>query len=348
MDPSAETDKLNSKLQNLMKVHAALYMEMVPRALSYGESEGEQAIRAWMRDWGHWRGREMHKGHRSVGYPIDVESAIRHWDNASTHHLGDAWTSMCSFSPLRSVTPIPNIDECFHAQVFREHDFWRWGHVFCDELHQSVVSAYRSGAAVVIPVTLMKKGDESCQFLWVASPSTETEDSEADEDEHLERYRRLWAHSNPAEEAAACMARAQRIGAGLWHFMCAAMETLDGQGSEEACRDALRSASVMRGGWLKELHDDLELPIAPSTFLGEYDQVLSLSEMRSDDRSATAVVASCAMDDVWGELGGRKYGCFYCEESYRAALSSYLPEASLELVTARCRGDDRCEMVVGL
>lgn len=354
MSHASGTETIDAKLASLLKSQAELYACVVGELEGRDEAVVEPLVRRWLRAWASWRGLEMRKGHLAAGYPIDVDSVIRHWDSASTHHLGDEWAETATFSANRSITPIPDLAACGHAEVFREHGLYRWGHVFCDELHQTLVGSYLPGACVVIPVNLMKR-DDRCEFQWVFPGGTEdvaragAELTSALDEADRAKYARLWAAGSADEAARACMARTERNFASLWFHACREVSSALPDEADGLLRRAARNASAARGRRLRALHARLDLPLSPHSFLAHYDQMpapFGGGEGTESKTGAGLTVPECHLCDVWQELGGAGDGAVLCRESYPAALAAYLPGASFELDSCRAEGDGVCRLSV--
>ena len=344
-DRGSDLDYLALKIRNIMRAQAGMYMTMAQEAIHLDERTGEKAIRGWMRAFGHWRGAEMRKGHQAMGYPINMESIGRHWDNPSTFHIVD-WQESGDFKPSDTKVYIPKLSECNHAQFYSDNDFWHYGHIFCEELHQSVAESYHPDAVVVIPI-MLTKGDDRCEFRWMLPPNAGEPERLLEKDD--ETYTDLWRADTPKKNALSSMLRAFRITGGYTFFMVKEMVSLFGEEGKFASRKALRRAGWIRGQMLKDLHFKYNEITSDYEFLNDFDHPLScfgMMEVTKENGKGHAKVVSCPLDDVWNTLEGREFGSIYCEETYRAMLSEYLPKGTFRLVKARSWGDSTCEMYI--
>lgn len=156
-------EELGREAGILMRTHGLLYYAVSKILTENKGFEGGRAVRRWIRVQGNWRGEEMKKAHTALGMPIDVEHIQRFWDNA----LSDFWyRKEGKYTTYDVAMQVP---ACAYADVWKERDWWIWGHVYCDELHQHILETYNPDGVVVIPECLMK-GDCRCDFRWILPP----------------------------------------------------------------------------------------------------------------------------------------------------------------------------------
>jgi len=334
----SDLDYLTQKIRNLMRAQAAMYMTMAQEALKLDERIGEKAVRGWMRALGTWRGIEMRKGHQAMGYPINMESIMRYWDNPSTFHIDD-WQESGDFKPHDTKVCVTSLSQCNHAQFYSDHNFWHFGHIFCEELHQSVASGYHPDAVVVIPI-ILTKGDDRCDFRWMLPP--DATEPEALVEKGDETYTNLWKADTPLNNALSSLTRAARITGVYIYFMVKEVVSHFGDEGKIASRRALRRAGWLRGAMLKRFQEESAESPSAFGFLQDFDHpfsCLSMMELKEENGKKVGRVSFCPLDDVWKNLGGREFGSFYCEETYNAMLAEYLPEATFQLLKARSWGD---------
>lgn len=157
------SEELGREAGILMRTHGLLYYAVSKILTEEKGFEGGRAVRQWIRVQGNWRGEEMKKAHTALGMSIDVEHIQRFWDNA----LSDFWyRKEGKYTTYDVAMQVP---ACAYADVWMERDWWIWGHVYCDELHQHILETYNPDGVVVIPECLMK-GDCQCDFRWILPP----------------------------------------------------------------------------------------------------------------------------------------------------------------------------------
>lgn len=185
-------DELTQKAGLLMRTHALLYYA-VSKVLTEKEGfEGGLAVREWIRVQANWRGEEMKKAHTALGMPTDVEHIQRFWDNA----LSDFWYRKEGKYTTYDVSM--QVPACAYADVWQERDWWMWGHVYCDELHQHILETYNPDGAVVIPKCLMK-GDSQCDFRWILTPDAKRNPEEVKPDYPGQDHKKDYLAETPEE-----------------------------------------------------------------------------------------------------------------------------------------------------
>ena len=71
-------------MDSVLKSQARIYMHLARVATERFGRDGERSVRLGLRAYGLWRGREMQEAHHALGKPVNMETLMRNWDNAST------------------------------------------------------------------------------------------------------------------------------------------------------------------------------------------------------------------------------------------------------------------------
>ncbi|HJE99578.1 MAG TPA: L-2-amino-thiazoline-4-carboxylic acid hydrolase, partial [Sellimonas intestinalis] len=90
------------------------------------------------------------------------------------------------------------VPSCAYADVWQERDWWMWGHVYCDELHQHILEKYNPDGVVVIPECLMK-GDAQCDFRWIMPPFAQLKFDDIKPDYDGQDHRKDYLAQTPEE-----------------------------------------------------------------------------------------------------------------------------------------------------
>ena len=145
-------------IQRLLKVGARMYMCMTRATLDRHGRDGEMPVRLGLRAYGHWRGTEMREAHHALGLDVNMRNLILCWDSASVFIVKDREDTAPDYKPYDTRF---DVHLCPASTAWKEDDFHRWGHVYCDEFHQACASTYHPDGNVVIPENLMKGDDHS-------------------------------------------------------------------------------------------------------------------------------------------------------------------------------------------
>lgn len=217
-------EELTRQAGLLMRTHAVLYYAVSKVMTEKKGFEGGRAVRRWVRIQANWRGEEMKKAHTALGMPVDVEHIQRFWDNA----LSDFWHRKEGKYTTYDVDM--QVPSCAYADVWKERNWWIWGHIYCDELHQHILETYNPDGVVVIPQCLMK-GDSQCDFRWILPPSARLSFEDVKEDYPGQDHRRDYLADTPEEAQKKNIRRGVRI-LGMELFML--KKTLQEAFEEEA------------------------------------------------------------------------------------------------------------------
>lgn len=197
-------EELTVQAGTLMRTHALFYYAVSKILTEEKGFQGQQAVRHWIRIQGNWRGEEMKKAHTALGMPIDVEHIQRFWDNA----LSDFWYRKEGKYTTYDVAM--QVRSCAYADVWQERNWWTWGHVYCDEIHQHILETYNPDGVVVIPECLMK-GDETCNFRWILPPSAQLKFEDVNPDYEGQDHRKDYLADTPEEAQRKNIQRGTRI-----------------------------------------------------------------------------------------------------------------------------------------
>ncbi len=280
----------------------------------------------------------MRLAHQDLGLPINMETLMRNWDSAST--LYGEIENGGTFTPSKVVH---EVNACPASEVWKSNQFWRWGHMFCDEFHQACVSSYHPDGYVVIPENLMK-GDPACKFSWIMPPQAK----EIEFGPVTELGKRLsdnYRASSPHEVAVLALKRTVRILAGRYLTLARELVTEFGDQGEEVLCNGLRSWAHNRGDILQEQHESSSLQQSAATLFNNFDVPYPFFWDASETHTETTYrleVFRCPLSEVWRELDGLDLGYIYCRETYPAILESYGIKKNLALRSCICKGDEKC------
>lgn len=329
---------LVDSIRSLLKTGAAMYMHITEETISKFGFRGERAIRQHLRAYGKWRGREMRMAHQALGLPINMETLMKNWDSAST--LYGEIEAQGIFTPNKVVH---DVSACPASEVWRSAQFWRWGHMYCDEFHQSCVSSYHPDGCVVIPENLMK-GDAACKFSWIMPPQTEDIDL-GPVTELGKRLSENYLAKSPHEAAVKALKRTVRIFAGRYLTLFQEITaTLGGQG-KEALSNGLGTWSRERGRILRSQHESLSLQPSAAALFHNFDlpyQFLWDAKQTEKDHTYILEIKHCPLAEVWRDLNGLDQGYLYCSETYPALIEGYGLNSRFTLAHCLCKGDDKC------
>ena len=198
------SEELGRQAGILMRTHGLLYYAVSRVLTEEEEFEGGRAVRHWIRIQANWRGEEMKKAHTALHMPIDVEHIQRFWDNA----LSDFWyRKEGKYTTYDVAMQVPS---CAYADVWQERDWWMWGHVYCDELHQHILEKYNPDGVVVIPECLMK-GDRQCDFRWILPPFAQMKFDDVKDDYPGQDHEKDYLAQTPEEAQKKNIRRGTRL-----------------------------------------------------------------------------------------------------------------------------------------
>jgi hypothetical protein len=318
-----------------IRLCARLYLHLTKATIGRFGDEGEKTVRQGLRELGVWRAREMQAAHHALGKPIDMQSLTQYWDNASTFLVKDDMEAEGHFTPYDVRF---DVAYCPAAEAWKEDDFRRWGHVYCDEFHQACASSYHPDGNVVIPLNLMK-GDEHCQFRWIMPPDASVLDT-GEPTAFGKRLARDYAPASELEGAWMTLRRSNRLFGG-WYIALAGV-VMERHGHEPIV-EALRNWGADRGRRLRALHSEKGIPHDAKNFTRHHDlPVAQVWSVRTPDRPNnpfTAIIENSPQDDAFSDYHLEELGVLFYEESYPTMLESYLPHATLRWTALKCRGD---------
>ena len=344
MPQGLRLEPMVADIQRLLKVGARMYMCMTRATLDRHGHDGEMPVRLGLRAYGHWRGTEMREAHHALGLDINMRNLILCWDSASVFIVKDREDTAPDYKPYDTRF---DVHLCPASMAWKEDDFHRWGHVYCDEFHQACASTYHPDGNVVIPENLMK-GDDHCHFQWVMPPDAQKLGL-GEPTELGKRLARDYRAESDIEGAWQALKRTNRLVGG--RFVTAARVLVDKFGTEgvETIRDAMRRWGRMRGEHLRVDHEKAGIPVSPASFMRHHDlpfsTVWDIEEIEADDDCFQALVRDTPHDEAWRDMDTEPVlGPIWYECSYAAMCEAYLPNARLEWKRLICRGDDTNEI----
>lgn len=326
---SEQTELRNmvAAMDAILRLEASLYMHMAEASLDHFAKLGEKSVRGALRAFGKRRGLEMRQAHMAMGWPVNMETLMRHWDAASTYIEQDTMDQ--GFYSPRLVTH--EVAFCPASEVWKAAKFDRWGHVFCDEFHQACVSAYHPHGHVVIPENMMKCGDPVCRFRWVMPPS----DGEIDLGERTELGERLAGDYSADTPIATCrqvVKRTLRIIGILYEAFLIRLRQDWGEEGELAFVDGLRRWGAERGRLLSRAHQDLGIIREPANVIRMsdlgYQYVCEVDELEADTRTYRFQIVYSPFVEALSDTGHIEEAHLYFENVFDALVSTYLSSNS--------------------
>ena len=329
-------------LRTLGRIHMAGARALVE---DFGP-EGEKSTRQWIRRYGAWRGRELRKGHMALGLPVNMDSVMRYWDNASTFHLMDEWDEVGSWSANDVRVPIKD-GECKIYEPWAEADFWLWGHVYCDELHQNVVQAYHPDAVVVIPQALSKR-DPVCNFHW-SMPQNASKDVEPIDPYPGQDVLKDWQIDTEEGTARSALMRTTRIAAAMIHYLREILEEFHPQEAEAEFDRIMVLLAADRGSALRKEKAVNNWESSPEDFFNHFDMPYSTIWETGKKVSPEAIeieVLSCPLAETWNWMASISSLEAYCSRACLGMASHF--DDSLSGNVSRCKpqGEDKCHLKI--
>jgi hypothetical protein len=274
-----------------------------------------------------------------MGRPINMETLMRCWDSASTFIVQDDLDSGGSYSPSDVRF---EVHHCPAAEAWKADGFHQWGHVYCDEFHQSAASTYHPDGMVVIPINMMK-GDDHCYFRWALPPDAATV-APYPPSELGNKLAEYYDPLTPQQGLYTALVRTSRlIGGRYWTMARAILDRHPAPQAEECLRRGLRAWAAQRGEQLRATHEECGIqPDAPS-LIRELDlacnYVWELQELTVEPDLYEASVAWTPMDDAWRDLDAADVARVFWEETLPQLARSYGQDLRLEWVALESRGD---------
>lgn len=333
----SEGDVRRRVLTDCLQASARLYMFFARETLAQAGDAGEAPVRDSIRGYGRWRGDEMRQAHTALGMPINVETLMRYWDSASTYVAKDEVSDHGSYAP-HDVSF--DVTYCPASLAWKEADFHRWGHVYCDEFHQSAATAYHPDAMVTIPINMMK-GDHRCAFRWVMANRTEEDLLPRPESEQTELGRELvplYARTGDEEDAMRlALTRTNRLLGGRYlTFVHALVEHLGEEAASRIAGRALADWAEDRGLRLRHRLERTGSDTSARTVWSELDLAPEFTweaELLDADAGADLEVSisRTPLDDVWAHYDGARWAELFWRTTMPALFGPLFPGRSAEV-----------------
>ena len=338
--------EVRSALRAILQSGARLYMHFARETLATFGAAGGMTVRDHLRRYGQWRGTEMREAHNALGHEINMETLNRCWDSASVFIVKDDVESAGRFTPTDVVY---DVHVCPAAEAWKAEDFHQWGHVYCDEFHQSCASTYHPDGNVVIPINMMK-GDDHCHFRWVM-PGTAREIDICPPSPLGLKLAQYYQAETPERGAYDALVRTSRLIGGRYWTMTEALFANHPEAEAEAViRRFVRRWAAQRGQFLRDAHEIAGTPRAPASLLHDLDlapiYTWELSEASQPDGTYGVAIAWTPLDDAWADLSADRVARIFWEESLPVLVEHYNPDLRLELTRLRWRGDDQSALTI--
>ncbi len=341
MDISVE--QVSFLMPRILRICGRLHMVGASTLVNNFGPDGELMVRQWLRRFGFWRGKEMRKGHMSLGLPINVETLMKNWDSAASFHLEEKWKTEAYFSPYNVKTPSKR-DEggCPMSDPWIENDFWQWGHVLCDELHIQIARGYHPDAVVVIPVCIMKREDR-CEFNWVMPP-------DARKPEPIDPYPGQdvlndWKINNEKDKAVKCLRRSMRVAAARSYFLWEVLSEYRPMEAVTVFNRIMKEWAASRATALKKEIESNGWGTDANSLLSYYDYPYEIVWGINKEVKPNGIeieVSYCPFAETWGWLGGLNSMQPYCENCYSVMSSNGNPKLTANVLKCKTRGDKNC------
>lgn len=332
----AQADVRRRVLTDCLQASARLYMFFARATLNQLDAEGETAVRKSIRNYGAWRGSEMKQAHTALGEDLNVETLLKRWDSASTYVAKDEVEDAGSYAP-HDVSF--NVSYCPASLAWKEADFHRWGHVYCDEFHQAAATAYHRDALVVIPINMMK-GDHQCEFRWVM-PNLDgrTKDGPSTLEPVTQLGRKLaplYEQTSDEEKGMRlALIRTNRLLAGRYMTFMQALEEFHGRDTTfDIARKALAAWASDRGGRLRNrlMRGDRSTEISANTIWQETDLAPKFTWVATlKHNHAThlhAVIDANPLDDMWKDYEASDYAHLFWSTTLPPYFEELFPHTS--------------------
>ena len=339
-------DTMMSQIPRLMRTAGRVYMAGTRSLLENFGPEGEKSVRQWIRRFATWRGHELRKAHMALGLSINMESLMRHWDTASTFDLRDEWDKLGSWSPYDVRVTIKE-GGCKISEPWAEADFWLWGHVFCDELHQNITQAYHPDALVVIPTTLTKR-DPECNFHWSMPPNARKEVKPIDLYPGQDVLKD-WQSNTEWEAAASVLRRTTRVMAAMIHYLFEILEEFHPKEAKVEFGRIMVLLAADRASALKKEREANHWRARPEDFFFNFDLPYSTileTEKKISPDEIEIKVKYCPLAETWEWLGSLSNMNSYCERACLGIASIYDASLNVEISGCKPRGDETCHIKI--
>jgi hypothetical protein len=314
-------EELTQALHRIERIDSFFYYHLVTATLNHFGADGEMTVRQATRRYGRWRGTEMREAHLALGKPIHMETLMRNWDAASVVVAQDS-VDEGSFSPHLVVH---DVNLCLAADLWRGRGFHRWGHVYCDEFHQSCASAYHPDGHVVIPENKMK-GDKMCKFRWVMPP-TETPYAFPPPTELGKKLAKDYRGSDEKERAFYALKRGYRLVGAIYQAFALQLASDFGPQGNAPLSNALRAWGADRGRMMREQHLKSGLEAQPVNMFRFSDLpdsfVCDVRERNVDAQACTIEVQKTPVLESLSDYGLSHLAEPFYREVYGAMASAY-------------------------
>ena len=325
-------------MDSVLKSQARIYMHLARVATERFGRDGERSVRLGLRAYGLWRGREMQEAHHALGKPVNMETLMRNWDNAST------WVASDTIADEGRYTPNDVEFDVFHcpaANAWKEGDFHQMGHWYCDEFHQAAARTYHPDGNVTIHENLMK-GDDHCHFRWIMPPASAAHDPGA-VTPLGEKLAHDYNAASEIEGAWKSLKRSNRLLGG--HFFTCARPIIERHGQEgrAAVAEALADWGADRGRRLRARHEERGRPLSLESFVADHDLPMRLiwpvREIESGPRRLVVEIDETPQGEAFLDADAADLGRLWYEASSPAMAQAYMPGTRALWSALVSRGD---------
>lgn len=330
-------DEMIAAMKRLLKTSARMYMHITKATIERFGREGEMTIRYGLRAYGHWRGAEMREAHHAMGLELNMKNLIGCWDNASTYIVKDEMEEDGQYKPYDTRF---DVHYCPAAEAWKDAEFHRWGHVYCDEFHQACASTYHPDGNVVIPQNLMK-GDDHCHFRWVMPPDAQVLDP-GQPSELGRRLARDYVASTNLEAAWMSLKRSNRLVGGRFYAHARVILDRHGEDGRIAILMALEKWGAERGRLLRAEHEEAGIETCVASFIRHHDMPVHMIWSHSiemlPDGGAVLEISDTPHDEAWEDTMSVELGALWYRGAYPAMARAYLPNLVAEWTQLKADG----------
>ncbi|MBT6204100.1 MAG: hypothetical protein HOI34_10415 [Rhodospirillaceae bacterium] len=338
-------EQIVESMDHVLKAQARIYMHLAREAAERFGRDGERSIRLGLRAYGHWRGKEMQEAHHAAGHPVNMETLLRCWDNASTYVAKDTIEGEGRYTPNDVEF---DVFHCPASEAWKDSDFHQMGHWYCDEFHQAAARTYHPDGNVTIHENLMK-GDDRCHFRWLMPPDA----PKLDPGEPTEMATRLgddYVASSEIDGAWKALKRSNRLLGG--HYFTCTVPIIERHGEEgrAAVVAALKSWGAERGRLLRQRHEGRGVTVSLEAFWSDHDLpariIWPVREIEVSDGRVVVEIDDTPQDRAFADHDHAELGALWYEASYPAMAEAYWPGTLAHWELLRSRGDETNRLVL--
>lgn len=277
-------------------------------------TEGEDALRKAVRDYGHYRARFNRERHEALDLPINLMTMSSFGDMPNDSLSSEGRVVEANFSKS-------TVTGCTLFRTWKSFGDNQIGRIYCDEVHFPLFCGYDADISLEMPA-YFTKGDDHC-FFRMKFPSA---DKTPLPDNAREKVPRRSLESSMA-----------RLTAIMYVYLAQAMIKRFGERGRNEVKKALEAFAAHRAAKLRSEHETAGFELSLTTLLKKgdvsYGDSLEIQcDQKSSNRSVITIVKS-AFDDALKEIEGRQtpIGHLYYQTVPGGLISGYLQTVDVTL-----------------